>query len=133
MVFFEQFQQHVLCVFVWNVSNHYRCSSIQLNLLDVNHIGSGFFITDSSSISTCRCLSHIIIIIFWKHLDHHWHHRYRHRVGGVGARKRSITSRNGIGTMLGILSNNSHAGIHNLINHLIFLITFWRISRPISL
>ena len=132
MIFLEQFKQHILSVFVRNISYHYCCSSIHLSFLNVNNIGPWLLSTDCSSIANCRGLAHIIIIVFWKHLDHHRHHGHWHGIGRIRAGERSVTSRYRVWAMLGILSNNPHAWVNNLSNNLIFFVTFWRISRPIS-
>lgn len=127
MIFFEKLEQHVLCIFVRYVSDHYSGSAIGFNLLNVNHVGFWLFVADSSAVANRRGLSHIIIIFFGgNHMHHQRHHWNWHRVNcSSGIIHRIKASRIGLWAGFSFLCNNLHAGVNNLSNHLIFLFTFW--------
>ncbi len=51
MIFLEKLEEHVLSIFVRDVSDHNRGSPIELNIFNVNDVGFRLLIADCSSVA----------------------------------------------------------------------------------
>lgn len=131
MIFLEAFKQHILSVFVWNVPNHDSCSSISFNVLNINHIGSWFFIADGSTVADSWTLSPVVVTI--RKLHHHRHSRGW--VAGVDVvvklgslTLKGVSSSDGIRAVFCVFCDHSHAWVDNCAYHLILFLAFRRLT-----
>lgn len=132
MILLESLQQHLLRVLIGNVPNHDRGSTIGFDLLDINHVGLGFFVADGPAVANGGALDEVVVSV-GHHLDHHGH--AGGRVAGIhvallelGGHLGGKAGSDGVGTMLGLLCNDPHAGVDNRTHHLVLLFALGRFS-----
>ena len=137
MVFLEALEQHVLGVLVRNVPDHDGRPAVVLDPVEVDHVGSGFLEGDGSSVAHCWGLEVVVKTI--RHLHHHWHvarrvtcvHPARHL--GSFCLRSCVAGGNGVGTVLCVLRDDSHAGVDYRADHLILLFAFGRLPALFGL
>ncbi len=71
MIFLKQLKKHILSIFIWNISDHYSCSTICLYPININPVVFRFLCADCSSIANSWNPLHIVIVFLWEHLHHH--------------------------------------------------------------
>lgn len=119
-------------IFIRNISDHYCCSSINLNFLQINKKVFRFLGAYCSSISYRSWAFHHIIIIFFRNHLHHNRHVWINGVNFIdiwlSIDSWSISSGDRIWAVLSVFCNNSHARVHNIIYNLILFFILWFIS-----
>ena len=123
-----------MSIFIWNISDHYRRPTVGFYLLQVDIKVFGFFCANGSAISDWSWTFHHIIIILLR--DDLHHDRHGVVVGGVHAVNlrlfcvdpRCIPCGDGVGAVLCVFSDNSHAGVDNIVDLLILLLIFRRVA-----
>lgn len=101
MVLLKHFQQHLLSVLVGNVPHHNRGAPVPLHLVHIDHVGLGLLHADRPPVPHRRRPLHVVVVVLRGHLHHH-----RHLSRG---RLLSKPGRYRVGTVLGVLSDDSHA------------------------